>query len=491
MSTATNADQVVVAYTLNADAKSAAINFYAGGELKYSHVLKGSDLMAGGHEIAVDNSLLGVAAGTKMTYELDVTAIGITAPTKIGDSYKVWGPYGMAINNNPASKGFGQILLAESYPEDLTNKIYISYDKPGALYAFDATFQPINAADGTPGFYGGLEIKGETPLIMSDSYKFDLKDLRFTEDGRLFVARAAGVSASSVYEINPEDLNEPWKPIFKGGTLDEATGITYVGDQEQCRMALSLAFEGKGADLKMYVLGGQRSDGEHNASDYNCSIYNQGTATEWTTAPSANYEPLDGKYTYRPSYVGIHEDLQGGLWYIQNTTTEENPALKHFNVEGKENYSSLTSTSSGRIAITPDNKYIAIPQGSGKIVLYENTYTVLATGKIFLNPVMTINVSESSITSLAFDYAGNLYVASGGTETFSRYAIPSWTDNKAVTPCAEGFTVGIESGDPDAIENVNVNGNVNNGAIYNIAGQRVSKAQKGIFIQDGKKVANK
>ena len=489
LNTATNADQVVVAYTLNADAKNAAINFYAGGELKYSHVLKGSDLMAGGHEIAVDNSLLGVAAGTKMTYELDVTAVGITAPTKIGDSYKVWGPYGMAINNNPASKGFGQILLAESYPEDLTNKIYISYDKPGAIYAFDATFQPINAADGTPGFYGGLEIKGETPLIMSDSYKFDLKDLRFTEDGRLFVARAAGVSASSVYEINPEDLNEPWKPIFKGGTLDEATGITYVGDQEQCRMALSLAFEGKGADLKMYVLGGQRSDGEHNASDYNCSIYNLGTATEWTTVPSASYEPLNGKYTYRPSYVGIHEDLQGGLWYIQNTTTEENPALKHFSAEGKENYSSLSSTSSGRIAITPDGKYIAIPQGSGKIVLYENTYTVLATGKIFLNPVMTISVSESSISSLAFDYAGNLYVASGGTETFSRYAIPSWTDNKTVTPAPEGFTVGVESGDPDAIKNVNVNDN--NGAIYNIAGQRVSKAQKGIFIQDGKKISVK
>ena len=30
-----------------------------------------------------------------------------------------------------------------------------------------------------------------------------------------------------------------------------------------------------------------------------------------------------------------------------------------------------------------------------------------------------------------------------------------------------------------------------NGAIYNIAGQRVSKAQKGIFIQNGKKVAVK
>ena len=487
LSTATNANQVVVAYTLNAEAKSAAINFYAGTELKYAHVLSGSDLMAGGHEVAIDNSLLNVASGTELTYELDVTGIGTKSVAKIGDSYKVWGPYGMAINNNPASKGFGQILLAESYPEEIKDT-YISHNKPGALYAFDANFQPINAVDGTPGFYGGLSIRGEKPLIMSDSYQFDLKDIRFTEDGRLFVARASGVDASSVYEINPEDLNEPWKPVFKGGTLDAATGITYVDGQEQCRMALGLAFEGKGADLKMYVLGGQRSDGEHNASDYNCSIYKLGTATEWTGAPSASFEPLNGKYTYRPSYVGIHEDGQGGLWYIQNTTTEENPALKHFNAaEGKEDYSSLTSTNGGRIAITVDGKYLAIPQGSGKIVLYETTYVPMANGSIFLSPVMTINVSESSITSLAFDYANNLYVASGGTETFSRYAIPSWNDNKVVTPARESFVVGSESGDPDRIENVNVNDKVNNGAIYNIAGQRVSKAQKGIYVVDGKK----
>ena len=50
--------------------------------------------------------------------------------------------------------------------------------------------------------------------------------------------------------------------------------------------------------------------------------------------------------------------------------------------------------------------------------------------------------------------------------------------------------VGTESGDPDAIKNVNGSVNANNGnAIYNMAGQRVSKATKGIYVVDGKKVA--
>ena len=42
--------------------------------------------------------------------------------------------------------------------------------------------------------------------------------------------------------------------------------------------------------------------------------------------------------------------------------------------------------------------------------------------------------------------------------------------------------------DPDGIKNVNVNDNLNNAAIYNMAGQRMSKLQKGINIVDGKKV---
>ncbi len=494
LSSATNADQVIIAYTLNAEAKSGAINFYAGEELKYSHVLKGGDLMEGGHEIAIENSLLNAPAGTKMTYELDITGMGVKTATKVGDSYKVWGPYGMAINNNPASKGFGQILLAESYPTAPNNTKYISGKKNGAIFAFDANFQPINSIDGTPGFYGDVPNAAEEPLVISGTYKFDFKDLRFTEDGRLFVARASGTTNSSVWEINPEDLNEPWKPVFTGGTLDEATGITYVGEVEQNRAALSLAFEGKGADLKMYVLGGQRSDGGNNASDYNCSVYNLGTATEWTGAPSAVFEPLNGQYTYSSQYVGIHEDGQGGLWYIQHVSSPsaEYPILKHYNTAGVEDYSQANSGRNGaRMAFTSDGKYIAMPNGSGSVIIYQKDYVLLETGKIQLTPKQIISVSETSITSLAFDYANNLYVASAGSETFSRYAIPSWNDNKCVTPAPEGFVVGTESGDPDGIKSLTPALSEGEGAIYNMAGQRVSKAQKGIYIQDGKKVATK
>ena len=74
------------------------------------------------------------------------------------------------------------------------------------------------------------------------------------------------------------------------------------------------------------------------------------------------------------------------------------------------------------------------------------------------------------------------YQAKADTKIAARKAylkVPANTEVK-------GFTFAEES--ETAIENVNVNGNGNNGAIFNIAGQKLSKLQKGINIVNGKKV---
>ena len=494
LSTATNANQVIIAYTLNAEAKSGAINFYAGEELKYSHVLKGGDLMAGGHEVAIDNSLLNAAAGTKMTYAIDITGIGTKTPVKIGEGYKVNSPYGLAINNAPASAGFGQIYVAESRPLE-KGEGTIAEQKPGALFAFDANFQPVNALDGTPGFYGGLDIQDNKNILsISGDYKFDLKNVRVSKDGRLFIARASGNSASSVWEADPADLNKPWTPVFTGGELNAATGIVTVNGEEQNRPAVALAVEGEGENLKLTVLGAQRSNGKENFSDYKCFTYNLGTATSWTGAPSSVYEPLTGQFAITPAHVGIAADNLGGLWFEQypNTVSEETPALKHFNAQGIEDYSNIsTSTHGEAIAISEDGNILAVPMGNNKVIIYETTYVPLANGLIYLDARYNISVTESQITGMAFDYANNLYITSSASKTLNRYAIPSFTGNKRVTPAREGFVVGTESGDPDGIKSLTPALSEGEGAIYNMAGQRVSKAQKGIYVVDGKKVATK
>ena len=447
-------DKVVVNFKLNAEAEAVKVEFYDGETLVYSADAEGDDFAPGAQSITVDASNLGENPAA-LNFKIAVTGKGSLDVLRIGDVYKVWAPYGMAVNNNPASKGFGQVMIAETWATQYPAG-YISTEKSGALFAYDQDFKPINAADGTPGFYGDLpipqEIEDGSALIISGSLQYDMKDLQFSPDGRLFVARASGTSNSSVWEINPEDLNEAWKPVFTGGELDEATGITYVGDEEQNRMAIGLAFEGKGEDTKMYVLGGQRSDGNYNTTDYNCAYYNLGTATEWTAAPSGYVAGLDGVYTYQPSHVGICADGQGGLWFIQSVTASaERPAIKHFDAEGNEDYSNTTlNTGGGKVVVTPDGNYIAMPNGSGKIVIYECNYVPMENGKIFLNPKQTLAVRESTISSFAFDWANNLYVASGGTETFSRYTVPGMP--KVVVTPGNGIGKGVKgdvNGDGD------------------------------------------
>ena len=94
------------------------------------------------------------------------------------------------------------------------------------------------------------------------------------------------------------------------------------------------------------------------------------------------------------------------------------------------------------MAITADGAYLAVAAGQGKVVLYEVNYVPMASGLIFPNPKYNISVSESNITGLAFDFANNLYVASSGTKTLSRYVIPSWNNNLAITP-GNGVGTGI------------------------------------------------
>ena len=58
--------------------------------------------------------------------------------------------------------------------------------------------------------------------------------------------------------------------------------------------------------------------------------------------------------------------------------------------------------------------------------------------------------------------------------------------NSNTGPLVKAFYFNEEA--ETAIENVNANVNVNEGVVYDLNGRRVSKAQKGIYIINGKKV---
>ena len=82
-----------------------------------------------------------------------------------------------------------------------------------------------------------------------------------------------------------------------------------------------------------------------------------------------------------------------------------------------------------------------------------------------------------------------LTVAGDGTYVVRLYDISIANTAKESIADAEELEFTIQVGNGDGIHSINANDS--NAPVYNVAGQRVSKAQKGVYIQNGKKVAVK
>ena len=92
----------------------------------------------------------------------------------------------------------------------------------------------------------------------------------------------------------------------------------------------------------------------------------------------------------------------------------------------------------------------------------------------------TMSISPSYVGPVITYYGMN----DGGVPM--KFALATTTQDSEVTAAIEALLSG------DGIENIEHGTlNMNNGAIYNLQGQRVNKAQKGVFIQNGKKVVLK
>ena len=486
-----HADRVDIGYALNAPAKSAEIRFYSGNDLVYTHPLSAADLTAGNHAVSVDNANL--PADATLRFDIRTEFVPVDKVYPIGDAVKAYKPLGIAVNDCPDSPSFGNLYMGEAVMDHGTDTGYISDSKPAGVFAFDPLLQSIDGADGTPGFTGGVDLSQEGPQIAKDYPAFGPKTVRVSNDGRLFVGLTNGRTSSPIWEIDQQNLDAPWTPVFTGGQVDAETGITYVDGQEQSRMMVSFDTYGSGDNLVLYTLAAQRSDGNYNYSDYVANTYNLGSKDSWNTVPSSQIDALTGQYTISPQPVNIVSDRQGGLWYIQyrSNPSEVQPAIKHYNAEGVEDYSDVnTSTYGGAMAISRDGGYIAFPTAAKNVTIYEVNYVPMANGHIYLNPMISLQVTEGDqIMALAFDYALNLFAASSYSHTMSQYTLPAIMGTEAVVPApaAATFTVGTETG----IQTI-TSAEVADSDVYSLDGKLVRKAGnvkglRGIYVVKGRK----
>ena len=298
---ATAEGKATVNYRLNAPASAVMVQLWNGSELVKE--VEGTTIAEyGDYEMTTVNNLntvvmdiADVTAPGNYSYKVKVSSDVVSAPTAVGPVYRFWSPYGIAVDNNPDSPYFGRVLVTETQTS-LPDKTYHSAPSLGGIgigiYAFDQMLQPIENAQGTHGFTAGMEMStGKYPNGTSAIY--DPKRIHISDDGRIFLSRVT-TNASSLWEINPDDLNAPATEIFKG-TLGTEGYVTDAEGNFVAGPATAMDVWGEGENLKVAIVSckdGYALDPKAHRVD----VYNLGTAKEWSSKPSQELASISNKY---------------------------------------------------------------------------------------------------------------------------------------------------------------------------------------------------
>jgi hypothetical protein len=416
--------QITLYYSLNTAATAVTVDVYAADKLFKTFT---SDKLAAGPD-TLTISTDGLPKGQALTWKVNVTGAKVETAVAAGPVYNFWSPYGIAVNNNPYTDNFGEVLVTESQPNVPAAGYHTSAEGQG-IYAFTPALEPIkNASDGLC-FKGGLTFT-TGKYGNASSTIFGPKRIHFSAEGRLFMS-TGDPNLNHLYEVDPTDLNKTFTPIFTGTYRDTANyGCNLMTADSAFIAGANASFDVKGVsdNLKIVALSCDQGQG-FSYGIYTTNEYNLGTATSWDKAPSANIDALTHQYTISSQSVNIVYDNKGGIWYVQyrGTPTEAQPAIKHINAAGVEDYSDITTVArSGGVAFNPDFSKIAIATGKKQISVF--AISTDSVGKPVLTKLYSIATAFNGSNDIAWDVADNLYTCDNSSERFGMYQLPRDTD---------------------------------------------------------------
>lgn len=482
----------VVSYRLNAPASQVKVQLWADGVVakEYDGTTIAQYVDDTKAEVNNLNTVTIPAADipmdTKVSFRVAVTSDVVDTPTALSKEYSFWSPYGIAVNNNTDSESFGKIIITESQTSlPLSNTKYHSATVNNGigigLYQFDQMMNPIKNSQGTYGFTAGMTMAtGNYPAESGGTGAiYDFKRLQYSDDGRLFVSRV-NTGTSSLWELDPDNLENPATEIFKG-TLGENGYMTTADGAFMAGPATAMAVTGSGNDLKVAIVacegGYVLSPGAHRVD-----VYNLGTAKEWTGAPSQELTDISGKYWINSSIVTALFDADDkGLMVGQYraTPTEKEPAYVHVNLAtGEEDYKDITTVAGGAgMAWNADKSLMAMATGKGVVGIF--TVTKDEDGVPSFNKLYEFNTGCGTNTNaIAFDYANNIYVASNSGELFKSFSLPR-ESGEVVVSAPSKYDVTISSDEYPA--ELYIIGSVT-GQQWNPAdGVKMEKGEEGVY----------
>ena len=323
----------------------------------------------------------------------------ITDPTK--GIYDIVAPQGIAVDNNTDSKHFGQVYVAAA-----TDGTVSRGAQTRGIFVYDPILNELNSPNA--GY-----LPANATLTSNTRQAIHRVAVNPTNNQVAFAYNISGSTA--VWSMNPENL--------AGDAVDliEGAGIT---------KANSLCFDEAGS---LYVMD-------------NANVSTGGKIYRIQDGVADVFANVQAGYNWVTEENTIVSDGRGGLWIAQNRWQVDGyPALSHVDKTGIVDFAVTSSSPEALKALFPhdDNNasyrgqcaYYAAEDilafgGNKEAVLFKVTYD---TNNVPTNleKLMSTGKLGTNIDGLAFDYAGDLYVASETTHRMYKFVIP--TNNNTCT----------------------------------------------------------
>ena len=349
----------------------------------------------------------------------------LTDPTE--GIYNFYVPQGIAVDNNTNSNYFGQIYVAQATNGASDGGSEMAKNQTVGLFVYDQKLTlkntnyegiaPQNVAFNTGNPIGSIDnIRQQMHRIAVDPITSEVAFAYYKSDA---------TPATAVYAMNPDDLQGDATNLIEGANI-----ITKVN---------SLCYDEKGA---LYVMDNA------NTGTVGGQIYKvqNGEVTLFAAHDKNNQWAVYDN--------AMASDGRGGIWIAQNRYGYDYPILSHVNKYGvvdfavKENLNSwfpnnnTGSSYRGQLAYNLSENILAFA-GNKMVTLFTVEYD--GDGKPTINKLMsTPLLGGGNIDGVAFDYAGDLYVASASAERLYKFVVPT-NDNTCTVPAPKSQAIKLET----------------------------------------------
>ena len=406
-------------FTANMAAVSGAIEFYdATTGAKVGEVEITESIVKGDNEITIPITSLPGTFGQEMTWKVRLTGEDNDSFSLLYDdsSNSTNGRAHLAVDANPESNYFGNIYYSNrTKSNSLQSGIYV--------YSPDFTrsslYQPVGAITG------------------------GIMRIAIAADGKVWGMDWSDAH-SGVFIINPANLNTSSE--FFQGTRNSEGLITNDSDEEIGGSGSGIFIEERGANTYLYTT--QEDLAGHGSNPL--AVYQIDNEETWDTPPT-NVFTINNGNGNNSIFV-----VKEGIWIVQrregNSTAD--PALQFINkttgalIKNFGDDARISGCPAAGMTVDTIHNKLYIGDLTGNILIFDISYAP-GTNMPTLTAAGSYSVGLKYITSLALDYAGNLYATAGSgysttDDSSSQHMMvfsPATDDNTTTVPAKKSLTV--------------------------------------------------